>query len=64
MAQVRGLWGEYHDGTVLQTYRQGEHVNETFFKALEEASEAQDLVLMGEFNLPDMCWKSSMVAHQ
>lgn len=39
-------------------------MDEAFFKALEEASETQDLVLMGEFNLPDMCWKGSTVAHQ
>lgn len=39
-------------------------MDEVLFKALEEASEAQMLVLMGEFNLPDVCWKNSMAGHQ
>lgn len=39
-------------------------MDEAFFEALEEASEAQTLVLMREFNLLDICWKGRMVGHQ
>ncbi|GAB0207763.1 hypothetical protein GRJ2_003242000 [Grus japonensis] len=42
---------------------QEEEVNEAFYRQLEVASRSQALVLMGDFNHPDICWKSKMAKH-
>ncbi|KAK4807155.1 hypothetical protein QYF61_024275 [Mycteria americana] len=38
---------------------QGEPVDEAFLLQLWEASRSQALILLGDFNYPDTCWKSS-----
>ncbi|GAB0196022.1 hypothetical protein GRJ2_002067500 [Grus japonensis] len=38
---------------------QGEEVDEEFFLQLQEASCSQALILIGDFNHLDICWKSS-----
>ncbi|KAK4810519.1 LOW QUALITY PROTEIN: hypothetical protein QYF61_004482, partial [Mycteria americana] len=38
---------------------QGEPVDEEFLLQLQEASRSQALILLGDFNHPDICWKSS-----
>jgi len=35
---------------------------EAFFLQLQEASRSQALVLLGDFNYPDICWKSNMAS--
>ena len=64
--QVGSLWvrikGQAHTGdfTVGVYYRppdQEEEVNEAFYKQLQAASESQALVLMGDFNHPDVSWE-------
>ena len=47
-------------GVCYGSPNQGEPVDETFLLQLQEASCLQALVLMGDFNHPDMCWKSGM----
>ncbi|XP_048786380.1 uncharacterized protein LOC125686444 [Lagopus muta] len=42
---------------------QEEEVDEAFHKQLEAASRSQALVLMGDFNYPDICWKSNVARH-
>ncbi|KAK4811192.1 hypothetical protein QYF61_019823 [Mycteria americana] len=37
---------------------QGEDVDEAFLLQLQEASCSQALILLGDFNHPDICWKS------
>lgn len=37
---------------------QGEDVGEVFLLQLQETSCSQALILLGEFNHPDICWKS------
>jgi len=41
---------------------QGEPTDEAFFLQLQEALCLQALVLLGDFNHPNICWKSSMVS--
>lgn len=41
---------------------QGETVDEDFLLQLREASCSQALILMRDFNHPDMCWKDHMVS--
>jgi len=36
---------------------QDEEVNEVFYKRLAEVSQSLALVLVGDFNLLDICWK-------
>ncbi|GAB0206965.1 hypothetical protein GRJ2_003162100 [Grus japonensis] len=36
-----------------------EEVDEAFYKRLAEVSQSLALVLVGDFNLPDICWKSN-----
>ncbi|GAB0208010.1 hypothetical protein GRJ2_003266700 [Grus japonensis] len=38
---------------------QDEEADEIFYKQLGEVSQSLALVLMGDFNLPDVCWKYS-----
>jgi len=40
---------------------QGEPTDKAFFLQLQEASDSQALITLGDFNHPDICWKSSMV---
>ncbi|GAB0209598.1 mitochondrial enolase superfamily member 1 [Grus japonensis] len=42
---------------------QEEEVDEAFYRQLEVASRSQALVLMGDFNHPDICWKSNTAKH-
>ncbi|GAB0208404.1 hypothetical protein GRJ2_003306100 [Grus japonensis] len=42
---------------------QEEEVNEAFYRQLEVASQSQALVLMGDLNHPDICWKGNAAKH-
>ncbi|GAB0199938.1 mitochondrial enolase superfamily member 1 [Grus japonensis] len=42
---------------------QDEEVDEAFYRQLEVALRSQALVLMGDFNHPDICWKGNMAKH-
>ena len=64
--QVESLWfrikGQAHKGdiTVGVYYRppdQEEEVDEAFYRQLQAASQSQALVLMGDFNHPDISWE-------
>ncbi|KAK4806906.1 hypothetical protein QYF61_012627 [Mycteria americana] len=66
--QVESLWVRIRDRgnkgnlVVGVSYRppdQGEPIDEAFLLQLQEASHSQALVLLGDFNHPDICWKSS-----
>ncbi|GAB0209348.1 hypothetical protein GRJ2_003400500 [Grus japonensis] len=65
--QVESLWvkirGQDNKGNLMVGvyYRpsdQGEPVDEAFLLELWEASCSQTLILLGDFNHPDICWKS------
>lgn len=43
---------------------QEEVVDEIFCRQLEEASRSQTLVFTGEFNHPNICWRSSRAGHK
>jgi len=54
------------DLTVCICYRppnQDDKTNEALCGLLKQASGQQNLVLMGDFNYPDTCWKNSTAAH-
>ncbi|GAB0208991.1 hypothetical protein GRJ2_003364800 [Grus japonensis] len=68
--EVESLWvrmkGQANMGdTVVGVYYrppdQEEEVDEAFYRQLEVASRSQALVLMGDINHPDICWKSVLV---
>lgn len=42
---------------------QDDKANEAIFGSLKQALGQQNLVLMGDFNYPDMCWKINTAAH-
>ena len=44
-------------GVCYRPPNQDEEVDETFYKRLVEVSQSLTLFLMGEFNIPDICWK-------
>jgi len=46
-------------GVYYRLRNQGEEVNEAFLLQLQEASCSQALILLGSFNHPDICCKSS-----
>lgn len=65
------LWVRFRDRTnkgqlvIGVDYRQpdqGETVDEDFLLLLREASCSQALILMRDFNHPDMCWKDHTVS--
>ena len=43
-------------GVCCRTPDQGEPVDEAFLLQLQEVSCLQALILMGDFNHPDICW--------
>ncbi|KAK4810861.1 hypothetical protein QYF61_008833 [Mycteria americana] len=66
--QVESLWVRIGDrgnkgnlvvGVYYRLPDQGEPTDEAFFLQLQEASCLQALVLLGDFNHPGICWKSS-----
>jgi len=70
--QVESLWvrikGQPHKGdiTVAVCYRppdQEEEVDEAFYRQLKVASQSQALVLMGDFNHPDISWEDHTARH-
>ncbi|KAK4832306.1 hypothetical protein QYF61_021705 [Mycteria americana] len=44
-------------GVCYRPPNQDEETDELFYKELGEASQSLALVLVGDFNLPDVCWK-------
>ena len=66
--QVESLWVRIRDrgnkgnlvvGVYYRAPDQGEPIDEAFLLQLQEASRSQVLILLGDFNHPDICWKSS-----
>ena len=55
--KVNLVLGDYH-----RLPDQGEPTDEAFFLQLQEASCSQSLILLGDFNHPSICWKSSMAS--
>ena len=57
--RVQGSQGE-RDLTVGVYYRppnQGEELDQEFLGQLTEVVKAQDVVVMGDLNFPDICWE-------
>jgi len=46
-------------GVYCRKYDQAEPVDEAFFLQLQKTSQSQALILLRDFNYPDICWKSS-----
>jgi len=68
--QVKSLWVRIRDrgnkgrlvvGVSYRLPNQGEPTDEAFFLQLQKASCLLSFVLLGDFNHPKFCWKSSMV---
>nr|XP_048704947.1 uncharacterized protein LOC125636205 [Caretta caretta] len=43
---------------------QGDEEDKAFFRQLTEVTRSQALVLMGDFNHPDICWESNTAMHR
>ncbi|CAM4648647.1 unnamed protein product [Lepidochelys kempii] len=43
---------------------QGDEVDEAFFRQLTEATRSHALILMGDFNFPDICWESNTAVYR
>ena len=54
--------GHLVTGVCYRPPDQEEPVDEAFLLQLQEVSHSQALVLMGDFNHPDICWNSGMVS--
>ena len=54
--------GQANMGVCYRTPDEEGEVDEAFYRQLEAASQSQALVLMRDFNHPDICWKSNMVS--
>jgi len=70
--RVESLWvrirGQVHKGDAIVDvyYRppdQDEEVDGACYRQLKVASQSQALVLMGDFNHPDICWKDHTARH-
>ncbi|GAB0202541.1 hypothetical protein GRJ2_002719700 [Grus japonensis] len=59
--RMRGKANQAHIllGVCYRPPNQDEEADEAFYKGLAEVSQSLALVLMGDFNLPDVCWKYS-----
>jgi len=60
--------GQAHTGDIIVgvCYRppdQDVEVDEAFYRQLQAASQSQALVLMGDFNHPDICWEDHTAKH-
>ncbi|KAJ7416114.1 glycerol kinase [Pitangus sulphuratus] len=51
-------------GVCYRPPEQEEEVNEAFYRQLEAASQSQALVLVGDFNYSDICWRNNTVKHK
>ncbi|PKU36607.1 adaptin ear-binding coat-associated protein 1 [Limosa lapponica baueri] len=66
--EVERLWvrmkgkankGDFVLGVCCRPPNQDEQVDEALYKRLAEVSQLPALVLVGDFNLPDICWKGN-----
>ncbi|PKU29506.1 glycerol kinase [Limosa lapponica baueri] len=63
--RIKG-WANMRDTVVGVYYRQPDQdgeVDEAFYNQLKVALQSQALVLMGDFNHPDICWKGYTAKH-
>lgn len=58
----QGNKGNFRAGVYYRLPDQGKPVDEAFLLQLQEALCSQPLVLLGDFNCPDICWESSTVS--
>ncbi|CAM4580634.1 unnamed protein product [Caretta caretta] len=56
--------GDVVVGVYYKPLDQGDEVDEAFFRQLAEVTRLQALVLMGDFNHPDICWESNKAVHR
>ncbi|CAM5130495.1 unnamed protein product, partial [Natator depressus] len=56
--------GDVVVGVCYRPPDQGDEVDEAFFWQLTEVTRSHALVLMGDFNHPDICWESNTVVHR
>ncbi|CAM5095768.1 unnamed protein product [Natator depressus] len=56
--------GDVVVGVCYRPPDQEDEVDEAFFRQLMEVTTLQALVLMGDFNHPDICWESNTAVHR
>ena len=55
--------GDFTEGICYRPPNQDDKANEAIFGSLKQASHQQNLVLIGDFNYPDICWKNNTAAY-
>ncbi|KAK4832290.1 hypothetical protein QYF61_021689 [Mycteria americana] len=63
--KIRGVIskGDLRVGNCYQPPNQDAKANEAIFGSVKQDSGQQNLVLMGDFSYPDICWKNNTAAH-
>ncbi|MCQ4021281.1 hypothetical protein FK520_27165, partial [Klebsiella pneumoniae] len=51
-------------GVCYRPPNQDEETDEVFYKQLARAARSSALVLMGDFNHPDICWRDNTAGHR
>ena len=51
-------------GVCYRLPNQEDQVDEALYKQIGAASHSQNMVLMGDFNHPDICWMDNTAVHQ
>ncbi|GAB0208218.1 hypothetical protein GRJ2_003287500 [Grus japonensis] len=56
--------GDIIVGVCYRPPDQGDRADEALYRQMEAASRSQALVLMGDFNHPDICWRDNAAEHK
>lgn len=51
-------------GVFYRSPDQQEEMDEVLWRQLEAASKSQEVVFVGDFNYPEMCWRSCTAKHK
>jgi len=62
--QDRAGTGDITVGVCYRPPDKGEQADEALYKQIGEASRSKALVLMGDFNHPDICWRDNTAGHR
>ncbi|GAB0208586.1 hypothetical protein GRJ2_003324300 [Grus japonensis] len=62
--RIKGRAGDIIVGVCYRPPDQGERADEAPYRQIGAASRSQALVLMGDFNHPDICWRDNTAEHK
>ncbi|GAB0203390.1 hypothetical protein GRJ2_002804600 [Grus japonensis] len=62
--RIKGRAGDIRVGVCYRPPNQGDQADEALYRQIGAASHSQALVLMGDFNHPDICWRDNAAEHK